>query len=102
MHRVQTYDVHRQTELVNNLKQLRALIKERCCQDPVFPHRENGLCSPHLLAYPRTNRLARAAKRANLETGNHYPAVASNLRIPKHITLPFHTPEVYARLEKVL
>ena len=101
-YRLKHYDLNRQKILREYMKHLIEMIHERTGAWPVFPYKGLGVISPHLLAYIRTPRLAEACLRADLETGDHYPSVAKNIPGRQHITIPFHTPEVQDRLEKVL
>lgn len=101
-HRLDTYDLKRQTSLRKNMLAVIKLLKARCGVVPVFPNGGKRVISPHLLAYRRTTQLAQACLQAGLETGSHYPHIDPSVRAAAHLTLPFHSPEVVERLQEVL
>jgi hypothetical protein len=100
MHRLRTFDRGYWTNQTGQLEEIVDLLGRRLDIQPVWPT-ESPL-TPHLLTYEHDEALDEACKRANLETGDHYPHVNPRTEYEPHLSLPFHSPEVLTRLKEVL
>ncbi len=70
--------------------------------DLVWPDPQFPWISPHMLVVTRTPELVELCKRAQVETGNHYPYFPKTPGDAReYLSLPVHTPETLARFKEV-